>query len=207
MFILYALPVGLVAGLLAGGRLERLGSLSLRWAPLAVVGLLVQVVVFFGPVADRIGELGVPLYVGSTAVVLVVVLRNIRVPGLALVAAGAAANLAAIVANGGYMPAAAEALAAIGKGVGSGYSNSAVLPEPALAPLTDLFAMPAWLPFANVFSVGDLLIAAGVAWAVGAAMRGPSPVVRRGTSSQSTGAPEPPVDGAALAPDLPSPRR
>ena len=26
------------------------------------------------------------------------------------------------------------------------------------APLTDIFALPAWLPFANVFSIGDVLI-------------------------------------------------
>jgi multisubunit Na+/H+ antiporter MnhE subunit len=43
--------------------------------------------------------------------------------------------------------------------------------EPALAPLTDLFAMPAWLPWSNVFSIGDLLIGAGVAVAIAAAMR------------------------------------
>ena len=36
-------------------------------------------------------------------------------------------------------------------------------PTPRLAPLTDIFAMPRWLPFANVFSVGDVLIGVGVA--------------------------------------------
>jgi hypothetical protein len=207
MFILYALPIGLAAGLLTGGRLDRLGQASLRWAPLALLGLAVQLVVFFGPVADRIGALGVPLYVGSTLLVLVAVLRNLGVPGMALVAAGAAANLAAIAANGGYMPASADALAALGKEVGSGYSNSASLPDPALAPLTDLFAMPAWLPFANVFSVGDVLIAAGVALALGAALHGPRPGVRRGNSTQSTEASGPTADGADPAFDLPSPRR
>jgi hypothetical protein len=40
--------------------------------------------------------------------------------------------------------------------------------------LTDVFAMPAWLPFANVFSVGDILIAAGVATTIVLAMRRPS---------------------------------
>ena len=32
-----------------------------------------------------------------------------------------------------------------------------VTAEPALGPLTDRFALPAWLPLANVFSVGDVL--------------------------------------------------
>jgi hypothetical protein len=167
----------------------------------------VQVVVFSGPVASRIGDLGVPLYVGSTALVLAVVLRNVRLPGLALVAVGAAANLAAIVANGGYMPASAGALGALGKDVGSAYSNSAILADPALEPLTDLFAMPGWLPFANVFSVGDVLIAAGIAWATAAALHGRPLAVRAGTSRQSTGTYEPPADGAVAAETLPSPRR
>ncbi len=207
MFILYAVPIGLLAGIVTGGRLSRLGELSLRWAPLAVLGLVAQVVVFSGPVASRIGSLGVPLYVGSTALVLLVVVRNARVPGMVLVAAGAASNLAAILANGGFMPASAQALAAAGKRIAAGYSNSAVLPDPALEPLTDLFAMPAWLPFANVFSVGDVLIAAGVAWATVAALHGRFPAVRAGNSSQSTGTFEPPADGASLAGKLPSPRR
>jgi hypothetical protein len=207
MFILYAMPIGLAAGLLAGGRLGRLGQLELRWAPLAVLGLAVQAVVFFGPVADRVGAMGVPLYVSSTVLVLVAVLRNMALPGMALVAVGAAANLAAIVANGGYMPASAAALAALGKDIGSGYSNSAILPDPALAPLTDLFTMPGWLPFANVFSVGDVLIFMGVALALAAALHGSGPPVPPGNSTQSTGTSEPPADGAGPAFDLPSPRR
>jgi hypothetical protein len=31
--------------------------------------------------------------------------------------------------------------------------------------------MPAWAPFANVFSIGDVLISVGLAWAIAAAMR------------------------------------
>ena len=52
--------------------------------------------------------------------------------------------------------------------------NSVVLAEPALRPLTDIFALPAWLPMANVFSVGDVLIAVGIAWTIAAAMRRPA---------------------------------
>jgi hypothetical protein len=43
--------------------------------------------------------------------------------------------------------------------------------DPALEPLTDIFALPAWLPFSNIFSIGDVLITAGVAWVIVAAMR------------------------------------
>ena len=171
MFMLYALPAGLLAGWLGGGELSRLGDARLRWAPLALIGLMIQVVLFFGPVAERVGDLGMPIYVGSTALVLVVVLRNLALGGLGLVAIGAASNLAAIVANGGSMPASPGALAALGREVNEGYSNSVVMDAPRLHPLTDIFALPPPLPFANVFSVGDVLIAIGVAWTIAVLMR------------------------------------
>jgi hypothetical protein len=41
-----------------------LGALRIRWAPLAVAGPRRGVVLFFGPVADRIGDPGMPVYVG-----------------------------------------------------------------------------------------------------------------------------------------------
>jgi hypothetical protein len=172
MFMLYGLLAGVLVGRLSGGEIARLERVSIRWAPVALAGLLVQLILFLQPVAERIGELGVPVYVGSTTLVLLVVVRNALVPGLALVAVGATSNLAAIVANGGYMPASAGALGALGKTISTDYTNSALIQSPALAPLTDIFAMPRWLPFANVFSIGDVLISVGVAMAVVVAMRG-----------------------------------
>jgi hypothetical protein len=80
-------------------------------------------------------------------------------------------NLVAIVANGGYMPADIGAMASLGRSSIDGYSNSAMLSDPALKPLTDIFALPTWLPLHNVFSVGDVLIGVGIAIVVVAAMR------------------------------------
>ena len=40
-------------------------------------------------------------------------------------------------------------------------STAAIVDGVVLGPLTDLFAMPAWLPMANIFSVGDVLIGVG----------------------------------------------
>ncbi len=171
MFILYALLIGLLVGLLLGGRPAGLATLPFRFAWLAVLGFGVQVVIFSGPVSERIGGLGVPAYVASTALVFFVLLVNIRIPGLPIVALGAAGNLIAIVANGGYMPASSTALSAADRTAAAGYSNSAVIADPVVAPLTDLFALPAWLPFSNVFSVGDILIGVGIAVAIVAAMR------------------------------------
>jgi hypothetical protein len=90
---------------------------------------------------------------------------------MAIVAPGALSNLVAIAANGGLMPADPGALALAGFTGPGEHTNSVVLAEPAFRPLTDLYAVPAWLPLANVFSVGDVLIGIGVAVAIVAAMR------------------------------------
>jgi hypothetical protein len=185
MFLLYAILAGLILGLLLGGRLTGLTELRFRWSGVMLAGLLVQVVLFSDAVAERIGALGPPVYVGSTAAVLIAVARNLSITGLPIVVAGALSNLAAIVANGGFMPASPGALASLGITPGAIYSNSAVIPDPALWALTDIFALPRWVPFANVFSIGDVLIGVGVAVAIVMAMRNAGP--RRGSPQTVNG--------------------
>src|SRR5262249_57688629 len=157
-------------GLLLGGRPAGLAALQFRWPWVIVAGLLVQVVLCPDAVAARVGDLGPAIYVASTAAVFAGVLRNVRVPGMALIALGALSNLAAIVANGGYMPAGAAAMAALGKTDPTIYSNSAALDHPALEPLTDLFALPPRVPFANIFTLGDMLIGIGLVVIIPAAL-------------------------------------
>ena len=172
MFVLIAIPLGVVVGLLLGGRLERLSRLHFAWAWLAIAGLAIQIVLFSTSVADTFPPgVGEAIYVASTGMVLVAVWRNLAVPGLALVALGSISNLAAVVANGGVMPTTPEALAIAGLGPEDEFSNSAVVADPALAPLTDIFAIPAGLPLANVFSVGDVLLAVGIVATIAIGMR------------------------------------
>ena len=172
MFILFAVPVGVALGYLLCGRLDRLSGVHFHWGWLAVAGLVVQVVLFSGAVSGFLGGgVGEIVYVGSTVAVLLAVVRNLRIPGMALVALGAASNLAAIVANGGVMPTTIEALTAAGLSPTDDFSNSEIVEDPALAPLTDIFALPSWLPLANVFSIGDVLIAAGIVLVIALGMR------------------------------------
>lgn len=171
MFILYAVVVGLIVGLLLGGKLSALGEIRFRWWPLVFVGFLLQVVLFQDAVAARVGDLGPLLYVASTAMVVLAVLRNLGMPGIPLVALGAACNLAAILANGGFMPASPDAMAALGKAQPVIYSNSAVVAHPMLEPLTDIFALPPWLPLNNIFSIGDAILALGVVVVIVTTMR------------------------------------
>lgn len=184
MIILVAIPIGILVGLLARGSLANLSSFRFRWSWVAVAGLLIQVALFT-PTGDRIaGSAGPAIYVASTAAVFLAVLRNIRLPGMPIVAAGSISNLTAIIANGGFMPADAGALIAAGFTDPGSHTNSVVLEHPALQPLTDIFAVPAGIPFANVYSVGDVLIAVGIVVMVATLMRRPAPVPQAQPAAQ-----------------------
>lgn len=170
MFILYAIPLGILVGLARGGRLGNLAEFRFEWGWLAFAGLFAQVVLFSEPVGALVGQAGPVLYTASSLAVLAVVLRNRRLPGLKLIAAGAISNLVAIIANGGYMPADSAALALAGMDPATGFSNSIVTNRAVLGPLTDIFALPEWVPFANVFSIGDVLVGLGIVVAIAAGM-------------------------------------
>ena len=170
MFILASIPVGIVVGWLLGGRLGGLAAVRFHWVGLAILGLLVQLLLFTDAGGNVVGSWVPAVYVASNLVVLAAVIRNVTIPGVWLIALGAAGNLAAIVANGGLMPADPAALASAGLQIG-GVTNSVVLADPALRPLTDIFAIPAGVPMANVFSLGDILIGIGVAATIALAMR------------------------------------
>ncbi|HLX33637.1 MAG TPA: DUF5317 family protein [Candidatus Limnocylindrales bacterium] len=178
MFLLISIPLGLVLGLLLGGRLDRLGQVRFAWAPLALAGLLVQVALFTPLGGQVAGGWEPAIYVASTAAVFLALARNLRLTGLPIAAVGALSNLAAIVANGGAMPTDSGALSAAGLSGPGTDTNSVVLANPALQPLTDIVAIPAGVPFANVFSVGDVLIGLGVAIAIAAAMRAKTATTR-----------------------------
>jgi hypothetical protein len=165
MLLLYAVAAGLVLGRVTGGHLDALATVRFRLWWLALGGLAFQLLLFAPPIADRIGALGAPLYVASSALVFVAVLPNLREPGFALIAIGAALNLVAIVANGGYMPSSPESWMRLNGEASvpaSGYTNSALIGDYTVLPfLGDIFVLPRPLPFANVFSIGDVLIGLG----------------------------------------------
>lgn len=196
MLLLYAIPIGLLMGLLLGGRVSALGEVHVRWWPLAIGGLLFQLLLFSPPVASVVGAAGPPLYVGSTLVVFAALMANLRQPGFPLIFVGAFLNTLVILLNGGQMPASPDALAAV---FGSPavpvehFSNSVVAGSGTVLPLLgDIFVLPHPLPMANVFSLGDALIGAGGVWFIAGTMRR-SP--RRSDASPSA---PPPHVGAVL---------
>jgi uncharacterized protein DUF5317 len=160
-----ALPllVGLALAPVLGGRWSELGRLRIRGAGLFYAGIALQLVAF--PVRvlpwrtpDRAAVL---LWLVSYAFFAAGALVNVRrLPGVPLVVAGTLLNLAAILANGGHMPALPQALRAAGLHFTQS-RNSMSMSSPHLAWLVDRWAAPSWVPWGNVFSVGDIFIAAG----------------------------------------------
>jgi hypothetical protein len=177
VLLLYAIAAGLIAGRLMGGRLRNLERVSFVWWQLALAGLAVQLVLFAAPVAERIGSLGPGIYIISTLAVLAALLRNLRLPGLPIIAVGAGLNLVAILANGGHMPSSPQAWLEL-TGAASlpvaHYTNVALIGPDTLFPfLGDIFVLPRPLPMATVFSLGDAIIAAGAIVFLVVALRGP----------------------------------
>lgn len=163
MIILYAcLVLAAVHALLPGSDLRRLADVRLRGTWLVWLALAVQVLVISvlpdGGRASSAAHLASYVLAGAFAV------ANLRSAGTWLVGAGGSSNLVAIAANGGTMPASAAALEASGWQADAGrFANSAVLEQPRLAALGDVFVTPSWSPVQSVFSIGDVVIVAGVA--------------------------------------------
>jgi MFS family permease len=146
---------------LAGGHLSKLADVRFRhfWALATALGTQVLIISVFPEGSPTLHSAA---HLGSYVLAGFFVVANWRVPGIWLIAMGGAANLAAIAANRGIMPASASALAAAGRSVNPGeFTNSGSVADPNLAFLGDIFAIPASWPLHNVFSIGDLCIALG----------------------------------------------
>jgi hypothetical protein len=164
--------IGLVVGKLVGGRLGALAEIRIAAKGVVFAAIGLQVIAFpfdFLPWTTP-SSLSRILWLVSFALLILMLVLNRALRGAAIIAAGLTSNLLAIVANHGLMPVRAEAL----REAGTHYhvhNNSIQLGHANLPLLIDRWAAPHWLPMANVFSVGDVLIAIGTVVAIAAAMR------------------------------------
>lgn len=173
VLLLVAAVVAVVALVpLWGGRYSALTELRFRqiWlVPAAFVlqFLIMAVLEFDSPVVAPVLHLVTYAMVGA----FVVLNRSVR--WLWVVGLGWASNTLVIAANGGVMPTSESAARTLDREPSSTFENSAVLDDPRLIVLGDVIVGPAWLPFRNAYSIGDVLLLVGMVLVVYSASRRP----------------------------------
>lgn len=165
MFILIILIAGLIVAFMRGARLSTLNDLQPRTLWLFFVPLALQLIAF-SPLSDlpQFGETLVKvLYLASLAIAAVALALNRHLPGLVWISAGLTLNVIVIAANGGLMPVSPDArqFAGMPALTGPNLNVAPMTPQTVLPWLGDILPLPPWLPLANVFSVGDVLVTLG----------------------------------------------
>ncbi len=174
MVLLWAILLGLLIGLVRHRDLAHLAQLKLRASWLVLLAVLIQILILpLGQGAKPLVTWGMEFFhIGSYLLLLLFAVLNYRERALWPMALGMLSNFIVITANGGHMPASLDALRAAGRtatveklltdGV---FGNVIAMSEQTkLNFLGDIFWLPAWVPWANAFSVGDLLLGVGVIW-------------------------------------------
>jgi hypothetical protein len=176
MILASAVILGLIASIVRhrSNTLNRIAAIRLYSAWLAPLALALQWPLLRAP-AQHTHDLAVQqvLFLLSYLLLLVFVWRNRHLPGIQILGLGVLCNLAVIVANGGLMPITPETLTHINPGsapeqwlLGTHYrySKDIILSREAsrLWALSDILVLPPPFPRPTAFSVGDLVIAAGI---------------------------------------------
>ena len=175
----FGVLVGLALGLIAGGSINNLVRIRLRWLPILVIAaagrLGLDAALASGGMPDG---LRLWLVMIVYALLTAMLLANRGLPGLTAAALGTVANGVAIAINGGWMPVWQPSLSAAGfdpNVVRSDFHTLLTGPVDSTAffahggPLADVIPIP--IPIIHsVASVGDLLLGAGLALFVFAAL-------------------------------------
>jgi hypothetical protein len=184
MILALAVILGLAVSLARnrGQTFSLLADIRLRSAWLVIPALAMQYPLLRTPYGPT-QQMGVQqaLFLLSHLLLLVFVWRNRRLAGIQIVGLGILCNLLVILANGGFMPIAPETLVRINPattlginpgtsfglwqpGFHYGFSKDVILLRGAtnLWALSDILVIPRPFPWPTAFSLGDLLIAAGI---------------------------------------------
>jgi len=169
---LFAIVVGLVFGLITGGRITNLARVRFRWPWLVVGAVVVREAVLLTPL-NRIEGAQYVYVLALAAVVAWTIAHFGRLPGVWLITAGAALNLVVIAANGGRMPVASELAGSLARHGNLGQYT-------VMSSATHLNALADWIwlyPVPEAYSPGDVLIALGLAIAVFVSTATPARIV------------------------------
>ena len=168
--------------------MSEMANVKFRYFWLLFVPLLIQLMLF-SPLSIRLtfDLSAIPsIYIISMLAGAVVAWLNRSLPGFPLLLTGLLSNLLIISLNGGYMPVSAEARIISGMPplVGSANNVSVMTSDSVLWILGDTLPVPRVIPLANVYSIGDVLIAAGgvlfVLTVVGSCKRATGPETLKG---------------------------
>jgi DHA3 family macrolide efflux protein-like MFS transporter len=172
---LSAIAFALIAGALAGGGLPRLADLRLRWIWILGLALLLR---FGAGIAQQIApEARLPLgaaFIAAYGLIFIWLWGNWRVPGLQVAAVGIGLNTLAVTLNGGQMPIWSAAFTA------AGFLPNALANDPfhfvlSAGSVADFVksggifgdVLPIPIPvIRDVVSIGDVLLAVGIFWAI-----------------------------------------
>jgi len=175
VFLFFAvIAAALAIAVLIGGDVRRLSQLRLRHLELLLAAFAVKISV--GLLGTTHAQAAInaarPLNAIGAVLLLAVVWFNRRIPGAILFGAGLTLNLIVILAFGGRMPVLLprdidpnSAVLAVLKG-GLDPLHVALQQPQGLWFLGDVFAIPGIAGHASLVSIGDLLMAAGVAWLI-----------------------------------------
>ena len=170
MIFLAAIVLGAGFGLVTRGRIENLARLQFRWPWLVLAALIVREAVLLTPLNGVEGAQYVYL-LGLVVIVAWTIWHWRRLRGIWLVTLGGALNVLVIAANGARMPVAPES-------AGSLNSRGTFGQYTLMGGHTNLNFLGDWVRFdgaPGVFSIGDVIIALGLAIVVFLAVRNPRP--------------------------------
>ena len=174
MLLLVPMLVAIVAALVSGGSLRNLAALPLRALLLILVPLLIEILIWMPSVRSSAIVLrsGGAIYVGALALAVVAALANWHL-GMAVRVAtlGVIVNALVIAANGGHMPVNAAFLRTVQgdakvreMAAHHLYENTQLATTSSrLTLLSDTIPVPLPGGHGNVYSIGDVLIAFGIA--------------------------------------------
>jgi Family of unknown function (DUF5317) len=159
MLLLASLALGLIAGILTGGKLGNVANIRFRWPWFVVGALVLREATVFSPLSRVEGVQYV--YAAALAGLIAWTLWHIdRLRGAWIVAVGATLNLLVVLANGARMPVAA---ALAGPLVQRGHAGQYVVmgSDSNLTWLADWIGVPG--PLGGAYSPGDVVVALGIA--------------------------------------------
>jgi hypothetical protein len=175
-FAALAILVGVPA---FGGSYGALARLKIRGTSLIMIAFAIQIAVISVVEIDSVA-VSKGLHVLSYLMLGACLTCNRHVKWLWVIFLGWASNFAVIALNSGVMPTSVSAARALDRNLTTTFENSAVLANPRLSVLGDVFISPEWMPLRNVFSIGDVLLLIGLCLTLVTASRSsPRPLALR----------------------------